>query len=322
MLNPVAPAVVWTGSSVIVVGSAMGGESGARLPVAALDLESSTWSALDGTSLSARSGASAVWTGDVLLIWGGAYSGGYTSVPYPDGGRYRPDPPPAAGSSADAPPSEPEPGDVAVWEADPGAPPSPDATSFTARVTRLGCNSGVTGTVLRPGVVVTDEEVVVTFTVEADPDGGFCPSNDWVDVEVDVGQPIGTRTLVDGACTDGSRAGSTTSCENDGRRWPLEPAGPATTTVTGRMVMIGGDPGVPDAPAPGTVTALDPDGDLVDRADTDADGRFELRLPDGTYQLTGRSGMFHSGAVECRAGAEVVLSGGRVDGVEVVCSVR
>ena len=48
---------------------------------------------------------------------------------------------------------EPEPGDVATWTIDGNVPPSPDKSRFTARVTRLGCNAGETGTVLRPGVV-------------------------------------------------------------------------------------------------------------------------------------------------------------------------
>jgi hypothetical protein len=38
-------------------------------------------------------------------------------------------------------------------------------TAFAVDVTRLGCNSGETGTVNDPDIEVTDTQVVITFTV-------------------------------------------------------------------------------------------------------------------------------------------------------------
>jgi len=117
-------------------------------------------------------------------------------------------------------PETPQAGDAAVWHTDQGAPPSPGASTFTAMVTRLGCHGGVTGQVLRPGVVASEGEVVVTFTVEAAGTGAFeCQGNDQVAYEVDLGEPLGERRLLDGSCLPGGEAVSTTLCENGGLRW-------------------------------------------------------------------------------------------------------
>lgn len=112
------------------------------------------------------------------------------------------------------PPHDPQPGDDAVWGIDRDEPPSSAASTFTALVRRLGCNGGATGRVLRPGVVLSDTEVVITFTVEADPDGGECPTNSPVPYEVDLGQALGDRILIDGSCQPGGPAEGTSSCEN------------------------------------------------------------------------------------------------------------
>jgi hypothetical protein len=119
----------------------------------------------------------------------------------------------------EAPPTapEPEPGDPATWTLDPARLPVPADTTFTAEVTRLGCHGGETGRVLRPGVVATDTEVIVTFTVEAAESGEYtCQSNDAVAATVDIGEPIGDRALVDGACRPNGDAGTTSFCIEDG----------------------------------------------------------------------------------------------------------
>jgi hypothetical protein len=124
-------------------------------------------------------------------------------------------------SSSSPPLSDPEPGDPAMWSVDPDAPPSRTASTFTARVTRLGCHGGVPGEVLRPRVVVTDDQVVVTFTVATDVGTFTCPGNDRVPYEVDLGAPLGDRILVDGTCSPGGEAATTTLCgEHGGVRWP------------------------------------------------------------------------------------------------------
>lgn len=156
-------------------------------------------------------------------------------------------------------PSVPEPGDAAVWEVDPADRASLSrVTSFTALVTRLGCSSGVTGRVLRPGVVVTDTEVVVTFTVAANPVGGECPGNDQVPYEVVVGEPIGDRVLVDGACLEDD-AGSTSFCEDGGirRRDDVQSpfATPPAPDLNGRLLT--GEPFVVSTSVDGLCVVLD-----------------------------------------------------------------
>ncbi len=104
-------------------------------------------------------------------------------------------------------------GETAVWTLAPTQALGSDTTSFTALVTRLECNDGVTGEVLPPVLDFSDDEVVITFTVRApDPRDHNCPGNDEVEYVVDMGQALGARQLVDGACRSTS-AESTSFCE-------------------------------------------------------------------------------------------------------------
>jgi hypothetical protein len=93
-------------------------------------------------------------------------------------------------------------------------------STFTAHVERLDCSGGVTGTVFDPRIELRDDEVVITFMVNELPDGPqLCPGNDQVAVDVDLGEPIGNRMLVDGACASGTEAASTGACSDGSVRW-------------------------------------------------------------------------------------------------------
>lgn len=108
---------------------------------------------------------------------------------------------------------------VAVWSVDPNDPPIRQSESFTAMVTRLGCNGGQTGEVLTPTIAVEAERIVVTFAVAPLPEGMYtCPGNDQVRVLVELEEPIGSRELLDGACLSGE-AVSTSFCETGAVRW-------------------------------------------------------------------------------------------------------
>ena len=111
-------------------------------------------------------------------------------------------------------------GDTAYWDLRPENSPTEAGNTITAYVSRLGCNGGVTGKVLKPSVKSTATKIVVTFRVAA-VSGGFatCPSNQAVPVVVDIGEPIGRRVLVDGACGSGGEATSTAACRDGGIRW-------------------------------------------------------------------------------------------------------
>jgi hypothetical protein len=277
--------------------------------------------------------AVAAWTGSEIVTWGGAMqheASGQQLVA--TGAAYRP--PGGSAPTVEAPTttthaepdSAPEPGDAAVWDVDPAALPSANSTSFTANVSRLGCNGGMTGTVLRPGVRLEETRIVITFTVEADPDGGDCPSNDWVPYQVDLGEPIGSRALVDGSCIDESEAATTSHCSEDaGIRWPRsvgEQPPPTTFTVTGRMISVGGPIGSSDDPAPGTITAANDAGVVFAQVQTEDDGRFEISLAPGTYLLTGRSSHYQSGQVDCEAEGEVVVVEEDLPDIGVLCQRR
>lgn len=113
----------------------------------------------------------------------------------------------------DAEPGVDEPGgDPAVWAVAPGKRPAPTSTTFTAAVSRLGCNSGVTGEVLEPRIEYSPSDITVTFQVAADRDGGLCPSNLPVEVQVNLTEPIGDRDLIDGQCRPDAAAATTSFC--------------------------------------------------------------------------------------------------------------
>ena len=111
-------------------------------------------------------------------------------------------------------------GDAAVWVTGPDQDLDPSSTGFTALVSRLGCNSGVTGEVLSPDIRVTEAEVVVTFSVAPERSGAAdCQGNDQVPYEVSLPEPLGERALVDGQCLEGGAAGTTSFCQPDATRW-------------------------------------------------------------------------------------------------------
>lgn len=111
-------------------------------------------------------------------------------------------------------------GDVAVWDLGPGQRLGPSSTTFIALVSRFGCNSGVTGEVLAPEVRLEEAEVVVKFRVMPETRGpADCPSNNQVSYEVDLGEPLGDRALVDGECLPGGAAVNTNDCVTGATRF-------------------------------------------------------------------------------------------------------
>lgn len=111
-------------------------------------------------------------------------------------------------------------GEPAVWFISSHDDVTNASKSFTAFVTRLGCNGGVTGAVLQPTIDARDTRIVVTFTVKAAPPGAHtCQGNDRVPIVVDLGEAIGKRQLVDGACRSGQAAATTSFCVEGSVRW-------------------------------------------------------------------------------------------------------
>ncbi|WP_369054907.1 hypothetical protein [Kineococcus terrestris] len=108
---------------------------------------------------------------------------------------------------------------TATWQLAPGQGLQDDATTFTALVTRLGCNNGVTGQVNDPLVEESDDTVTITFTVSpgASREAVTCQGNEEVSYDVQLPAPLAGRILVDGACAS-TEAGQTVMCEPDGTR--------------------------------------------------------------------------------------------------------
>jgi heat shock protein HslJ len=109
---------------------------------------------------------------------------------------------------------------AAVWTVAPDQDLNAEASEITVLVTRLGCNSGVTGGVAEPDVRLEDDRVVLTFTVRpGEPSAADCPGNNQVPYAVDLREPIGNRQLVDGQCLPEGEAAGTSFCQPDGVRY-------------------------------------------------------------------------------------------------------
>jgi hypothetical protein len=110
-------------------------------------------------------------------------------------------------------------GDAAVWFLKQDQKLQRSSTKFTALVSRLGCNNGVTGQVLAPEIHASGSEVVVTFFVGAKlPGVATCRGNNQVSFEVDLVEPLQDRALVDGHCL-GREASTTAFCVPDATRF-------------------------------------------------------------------------------------------------------
>jgi hypothetical protein len=113
----------------------------------------------------------------------------------------------ARSASANAPALPAGPGDPADWSIRAEQDLQPSTTRFTALVTRLYCNNGVTGDVQAPTIKTTATEIVVTFTVTAKtPGAAQCQGNNQVPYEVDLGKPLQDRSIIDGQCLRGREA--------------------------------------------------------------------------------------------------------------------
>jgi hypothetical protein len=111
-------------------------------------------------------------------------------------------------------------GDAAVWVLQEGSSLQKSSTRFTALVSRLGCNDGVTGEVLVPQIRPGKSEIIVTFTVVPKAPGpASCPSNNQVVYEVDLPEALGDRALIDGECLPGKEGATTSFCTAEATRF-------------------------------------------------------------------------------------------------------
>jgi len=110
--------------------------------------------------------------------------------------------------------------DLATWKIIGGA--SADSSNFELEATIQGFPDATTVIGATPGIAYASQRIIITMNVEPlDPDMMYtCQTNDIVPVSVDLAEPIGERTLVDGACLNVVASG-TSFCEDpSGTRWP------------------------------------------------------------------------------------------------------
>lgn len=110
----------------------------------------------------------------------------------------------------------------ATWVVGPDQQLTGETTRFTAVVSRVGCSSGVQGEPQAPEISYTESEVQITFRISPRIDNGTCRGTAGVPFEVELSEPLGDRSLVDGECRPGSAAWATAFCLEEGVRYRPE----------------------------------------------------------------------------------------------------
>jgi hypothetical protein len=114
------------------------------------------------------------------------------------------------------------PGDTAdaSWTLAPGQEVGPTSKQLDVLVTRVGCNSGVTGDVEAPEIEVTSDRVIVRFVVTpGEPGTADCQGNQEVPFRLKLPEPLGDRALADGQCLTNDDVASTVFCADGGLRY-------------------------------------------------------------------------------------------------------
>ena len=114
------------------------------------------------------------------------------------------------------------PGDTAAasWKIAPGEEVGPTSKQLQVLVTRVGCNSGVTGNVEEPEIEVNSDRVIVTFVVTpGEPGSADCQGNPDVHFRLTLPEPLGSRALADGQCLTNDDVASTAFCADGGLRY-------------------------------------------------------------------------------------------------------
>lgn len=96
---------------------------------------------------------------------------------------------------------------------------------------------------------------------------------------------------------------------------------PATATVTGTYIRVGGPPGTANMPLPGTITFRDPDGATTTFA-SDSTGRFTGHLPPGTYTVTATSSLINDGKSRCSRPLTAALQAEKTVTLTLICDIR
>lgn len=130
--------------------------------------------------------------------------------------------------------------------------------------------------------------------------------------------------------------GSLVACTGDkdgaGRTPPSTAKDAATTTtaaphgvVSGRLIMVGGPAFTEPIPVGGTIEAHageDFSSQPIGVGTADDFGRFQMSLPPGPYNLSGRSQKFGGSRLPCMANGQVTVVAGASIEADVFCQIR
>ena len=93
-----------------------------------------------------------------------------------------------------------------------------------------------------------------------------------------------------------------------------------TGTVTGTYLRVGGPPGTPDMPLPGTIS-FRAQGSSTISFTSDGTGKFTGQLPPGTYAVTAESSLINEGKASCSRPLTTQVQAGMTVTVTLVCDI-
>lgn len=113
---------------------------------------------------------------------------------------------------------------LATWELSSPTAVGADDDSLKIGVSRWGCANGDTGEISDVEIDHGEDQITLRASVEPMYGSAYdCRGNNVVEIDVDLGEPIGDRELVDGAC-EHPRTEAARSCDN-AVRWPAGTGG-------------------------------------------------------------------------------------------------
>lgn len=89
--------------------------------------------------------------------------------------------------------------EIATWVTDRDLAPDPQSSTLDVLVMERACANGEPpiGREIRPVVLSSEDTIEIVVLIEEVKGGANCPGNPWYATTVDIGEPIGDRTLVD-----------------------------------------------------------------------------------------------------------------------------
>jgi hypothetical protein len=88
---------------------------------------------------------------------------------------------------------------IGAWVTDPDSAPDPQSSTLDVLVMERSCANGEPpiGREIRPVVLLGQDEVEIVVLIEPVKGMANCPGNPWYATTIDLGEPLGDRTLVD-----------------------------------------------------------------------------------------------------------------------------